>query len=277
MVTKSFIAKFVVWFLSFGMLLNPVTLPAQPDSESSDKSSVNNPSKRDLRYPKGWGEKVAGSDLSLAEEDNVLRGVAFIESLGEEGKPVLFDLAAPRLKTFGYLRLCRNTDLSLGMTLNKKVLREGDNKLEWNMLNIYNACLVRTAVLMEGEDWKLVHKVGNKTTVEYEGKPVKGKLGPKKLNSFIRKAIGYDGVILDVKGDFVLVGGFGDLMKKQVQALVLKDSAKRLIAPVGKKKREGEAILQLVSQEGPYAVFKTLLSSNESGQPKVGAKVVLSD
>jgi hypothetical protein len=87
-------------------------------------------------------------------------------------------------------------------------------------------------------------------------------------------ALGYDGIVLDIKGDFLLIGTLDSKIKNpETQGLVIKNSAERVVIAEGGAK-QGSSLIGLIDQYGGYAVFKVLVFS-KSKTVKVGQKVII--
>lgn len=85
--------------------------------------------------------------------------------------------------------------------------------------------------------------------------------------------LGYDGVVLGIKGDFILVGTLEErLQKPGLQGLLLKDSGSNVFIKT-KESRVGAALISLVGQHHGYAVFKIAIKAS-SFNMAIGQKVV---
>jgi hypothetical protein len=84
----------------------------------------------------------------------------------------------------------------------------------------------------------------------------------------------YDGVILDVAENYVLVGSTSKILgQPNVQAMALKDSSTKI--SMKKVPREGAGLLSLVDVSGSYAVFEITLLGRGLSKLPVGTKVII--
>ena len=99
---------------------------------------------------------------------------------------------------------------------------------------------------------------------------------PRKLLDRLLHVLGYDGVVLDVRGEFILVGTFKYRLKHaDAQGLLIKNSSDRLV--LGSDiTREGAALITLVGQHQGYAVFRSVISAASTVITK-GQKVILEE
>ena len=85
-------------------------------------------------------------------------------------------------------------------------------------------------------------------------------------------SLGYDGVVLDVKGGHLLVGTLDiRLRKKDLQGLLIKGSGDTMIIKA-ESAREGAALLTMLNQYAGYAVFKSIIGTDDV---KPGQKVII--
>jgi hypothetical protein len=85
-------------------------------------------------------------------------------------------------------------------------------------------------------------------------------------------SLGYDGVVLDVKGGHLLVGTLDiRLRKKDLQGLLIKGSGDTMIIKA-ESAREGAALLTMMNHYAGYAVFKSIIGTDDV---KPGQKVII--
>ncbi len=96
------------------------------------------------------------------------------------------------------------------------------------------------------------------------------------LYRWLAKAFGYDGVILDKQGDYLLVGSATLFFKKKsIQALAFKGSHNKF--SLRPSEREGMGLLTLVKRSGAYAIFKVLFLGKDAGEIPLNTKVLIED
>lgn len=103
-------------------------------------------------------------------------------------------------------------------------------------------------------------------------KKKKSKLFKKRPIRWYAKKLGYDGVVIDRKNQFLLIQALTPY-KQDAQALSLKNSSRKFI--VTSKKKEGNALIQLVAYENHVGVFEILVRDQSSDLIKPGVKVLL--
>ena len=97
-------------------------------------------------------------------------------------------------------------------------------------------------------------------------------LDARRLFDRLLTTLGYDGVVLDIKGDYLLVGTFDARLKRpDLQGLLIKNSAES-ISIQSKSASEGAALLSLVANYGGYAVFKSIIGADSV---QLGQKILI--
>jgi hypothetical protein len=85
---------------------------------------------------------------------------------------------------------------------------------------------------------------------------------------------GYDGIILDTQGTYVLIGSTAKILRQpNVQAMALADSSEKV--SLKNVAREGAGLLNLVSVSGGFAVFEITLLGRGLKKLPVGTKVII--
>ena len=103
--------------------------------------------------------------------------------------------------------------------------------------------------------------------------PAPLKINPKSLITWWREELGWDGVVLDQRGRYVLIGSYLDLLiKPKIQALAVAASHKDIIL---KGERQGAGLLSLHSFDGAVGVFEVVLLGNGLKRLPVGTKVMI--
>jgi hypothetical protein len=135
------------------------------------------------------------------------------------------------------------------------------------------ACLQLDAVIdVTNKKWKLMGynkaKKSMELLVESTGR------SKNRYLEWLHRRLNYDGVIIDVDGDYLLAllpPGRGG---SEIQALTLKDSSDRMILP--KDATKGSSLLQLVERSGRYAVFVPVIMSDDAATSLVrGSKLII--
>jgi hypothetical protein len=94
------------------------------------------------------------------------------------------------------------------------------------------------------------------------------------IKAWLNKSLGYNAVVLAVKGDFLLVGRLTEDFKgNALQALAVKES--HLSIRVAENASKGLGILAYVSGKGSIAVFRTIFLEKGIVSVPVGTKLIL--
>jgi hypothetical protein len=118
---------------------------------------------------------------------------------------------------------------------------------------------------------------GNKEITEFSKTGVLGKnANARKILSRMLATFGYDGVILDIREPYILVGTLDEkLRKKGLGGILVADSADKWFLTGGATtKSEAEALLILENSYAGYAVFKGVFKGDKN-TAKIGQKIIL--
>ncbi len=213
-----------------------------------------------------WSESLDRSQLAIR---HIPHRILILESLKRSSsggvKVVPLEFNDEMCGQVSFMTCVRGADFSYGMKINKvpQVMKDSDfSKLAGAGALIY----------ANGSDVIFANAEG-KDVININGSPkLTKKLDARRLFDRLLSSLGYDGVVLDVKGDYLLVGTFdARLKKKDLQGLLIKNSADSLVIQ-SKIAKEGAALLALVGYYGGYAVFKSIIGT-ESVQ--LGQKVLI--
>lgn len=94
------------------------------------------------------------------------------------------------------------------------------------------------------------------------------------LYRWISTALGYDGLVLDRRGEYYLVAAATSYLRKpDLQALALKSSHNKLYIKAGE--RSGTALLSMVRKSGYFGVFKVTFFGQGINEIPINTKVIL--
>lgn len=94
------------------------------------------------------------------------------------------------------------------------------------------------------------------------------------LNESIIDALGYDGVVLDIKEGYFLVGSVkSKLEKEDAQGLLLASSSKAW--SMKGAKRKGNGLVHLVEKSEGFAVFQEIIGNKAMEPISIGSKLIL--
>jgi hypothetical protein len=95
-----------------------------------------------------------------------------------------------------------------------------------------------------------------------------------KIMALSLESFGYDGVVLDERDGFVLVGSVDEKLSKEgLQGLIIGDSESQV--RIDKFNRSGASLMSLVNSWQGYAVFQEIVMDDKVKNSKIGSKVIL--
>jgi hypothetical protein len=164
-----------------------------------------------------------------------------------------------------FIRCVSGSDFGYAMKINKFDARVKD-------VDFARLADARVLVHPDGESVYLVDSfTGQRVSVD-RLKKIGKTLDARRLIDRTLYSLGYDGVVLDVKGSHLLVGTLDiRLRKKDLQGLLIKGSSDLMIIKT-ESAREGAALLTMMNQYAGYAVFKSIIGTDDV---KPGQKVII--
>lgn len=109
------------------------------------------------------------------------------------------------------------------------------------------------------------------TNEKLKSKKLEGRARKTSLSKWYRKQLGFDGVVLAAKGEFLLIQGLKKL-KKDSQAVSLVGSENRLL--VKDNNAKASSLIQLVKSKGAIGIFEVLLKDKKGTDIGPGTKVL---
>lgn len=97
----------------------------------------------------------------------------------------------------------------------------------------------------------------------------------KHIQRRLRRILGYDGVILDRKGDFVLIGMLAPIRNESAQAVVLSNSCDKLGVRRLKKKVAG--ILEVDKVRKNIGIFRLIMEGRDDSAIEKGCKIMMQE
>lgn len=217
---------------------------------------------------KTWANSLdRGKISSLVAPSNILIIQSFSKDTSKniDIKPLEFNSAL--CEQVSYIACTSSSDFAYSMKINKIPSSFSEDDLMRS---------VSSSGLIFGDGAQILFKfLGEAERISIPGAEKLSKnMDARKLFDRLLVALGYDGVVLDVNGDFLLVGTFdARLRKKDLQGLLIKDSKGKILIKSDSAK-EGAALLTLVGQYGGYAVFQSVIGVESSSQ-MIGQKVII--
>jgi hypothetical protein len=127
-------------------------------------------------------------------------------------------------------------------------------------------------VLPADKAWQLQLR-GKQEMVQLQWTPDSDKTFVKGLTDSISKTLGYDGIVLAQKGNFLLIGSTSGMLEKEdLQGLVLGGSEKS--AAITDNSFTGSALISKISQDHGFGLF-SLLASSSAQKIAPGTKIIL--
>ncbi len=215
---------------------------------------------------KAWSESF---DRSQLERRNIPHRVLILESLRHSSagavKVVPLDFNSDMCGQVSFLSCVNGADFAYGLKINKlpQVIKDTEfAKFSGAGGLIYS----------DGEGVVFANADGKEVITIKDAPKLTQKLDARRLFDRLLASLGYDGIVLDIKGDYLLVGTFDARLKKRdLQGLLIKRSADSLVIN-SKTSKEGGALLSLVGYYGGYAVFKSIIGGDAV---KLGQKVLI--
>ena len=193
-----------------------------------------------------------------------------VKSLGGSGNPVVLDMNQAELAKNTYFNTADVKNLEWDFRLNSK----DDSELrDLGFLQKVSAADTLLIEMGEGK-WG----VRFKGKIEADNIDAEFKMNPKAdagdAAAVLLKLFGYDGVILDVVENYVLVGSTSKILSQpNLQAMALADSSEKI--SMKKVARDGSGLLSLVDISGGYAVFDITRLGKGMSKLSTGTKVII--
>ncbi len=215
---------------------------------------------------KNWSETFDRSDL---DRRTVPIRVLVLESLKRSSsgalKTVPLAFNSDMCGQVSFISCVNGADFSYGLKINKVPQTIKDAELA-------KVSGADALIYSDGESVVFANAYGKDLITIKDAPKLNKKLDARRLFDRLLASLGYDGIVLDIKGDYLLVGTFDARLKKRdLQGLLIKHSADSFFIH-SKKSKEGAALLSLVGYYGGYAVFKSIIGGDTV---KLGQKVLI--
>ena len=156
------------------------------------------------------------------------------------------------------IELCKNVNLKINEDESSLELpKKGTKALRW----MFNCSKADTLIVggPKSKRWTFYKLKENGSLAKIYKASAPKKLELSSLKNWLRKKLGYDGIVLARQGNFILAGLMSRAKNKNIQALLLKNSKGKLYIR-GKK---GAALLQLVNTIDGYGLFEVVINSDD--------------
>lgn len=168
-------------------------------------------------------------------------------------------------------------ELNLARFVNKRAKMTKANSKKANPCEVSHRAIAQCweldAILdITGEKWRLLRFMKEKKSFETLLEAPAGTND--EYFKWIHSQLNYDGVIVDVEGDYLLVLLPPGRQGTDIQALTLQDSAARIVLPTSTAK--GTSLLQLTQRSGRFAIFLPVIMSADAAKSFVkGSKLII--
>ena len=215
---------------------------------------------------KTWSETF---DRSQLHRQNIPHRVLILESLKRSSsgavKAVPLDFNSDMCGQVAFISCVNGADFSYGLKINKVPQLIKDAELA-------KFAGAGGLIYSDGDGVVFANAYGKDLITIKDAPKLNKKLDARRLFDRLLASLGYDGIVLDIKGDYLLVGTFDARLKKRdLQGLLIKHSADSFSIN-SKKSKEGAALLSLVGYYGGFAVFKSIIGGDTV---KLGQKVLI--
>lgn len=218
--------------------------------------------------PAEWYQSLTAQDLSqVTAPQNILAVASLSDNSLEKGLSTYKQFNFDACREISVFRCFSPIDAAFTAKLNPQISFLGLKGL-WNFPSVDSVILPLEKVTLYLKQPKLKVNLPI-SSADYS------KANAQLLTDRILTGLGYDGVILATKGDYLLVGSVqSKLQKASKQGLVVGDSHAKW--SLVRTKQAGVGLISLVSSSGGLGVFQLLLSSSTSQQSvPVGTKIML--
>lgn len=199
----------------------------------------------------------------------------------EKEKPMPIKVDKKKFESIGFLKLADFDSLQFTYKLNDDVLNGSKTTLKTSTSEAFalfkELSGADSVLLAEGspEEWRFYKDKKNGEVGEYnnEEKILEGS-EEEAIYNWLFKTLGYDGIVVDVKGEYVLVASASHLLSEGgIQAMIIGDSEDKDVTSLSE--REGSGLLKLVKSSGPYAIFKVVFMGKGNKKIARYSKVII--
>jgi len=196
--------------------------------------------------------------------------MAFVTDLPAKGMPKFLDIDHAAFNALGYFQVPDQVSVAWDMKLNHDAISK---------LNPFQVVLrltqADTVVLAPPKgDWQFLRpgKHGERQVIAKVKPPQSTK--PEDVVAWLSTTLGWDGVVLAQKGDFLLVGSTTQILSTaQVQALAVSNSSTKFL--LKQDERKGAGLLSLSETKGGIGIFDIVFLGAGIKALPVGTKLII--
>ena len=244
----------------------PTSGVASPIVRGDAGASISVPAdKADVPVFDAWLAEAVGRPAVLP------RSVVFVRSLGEtpgtELRFLLLDTES--FNKLSFITAANSINADWDSKLNKKKVA-GMDRLAAVLALTGADCVVMAP---EKGDWQLIRPDGAKRAVLYSGQPPKSSSN-EDLIDWLFGSLGWDGIVLDQKGDYILVGATSKAMSfPQIQALAVNNSMSKIVLKTNE--RIGAGLLSLRQSKVGVGIFDVVFLGQGITSIPIGTKLLI--
>ncbi len=224
-----------------------------------------------------WIQDGENKLSSLAANGGIPGSVVILKDIKQAAGLEYVDPAVDKLG-LGIFKYANIDNLQWSLRINKSLDKfpkeKGETlKIMDQVAGITGASLVLYAPSKAPAEWVLRYDDGKKMR---SVAPIADSSGSRRMEvmDWLMDSVGYNGVVIDERGDYFLVAGNTDLLAGDSQAVVLGGTSDKPLLENSAK--AGTALLRLVRSSGVFGVFRLSFQKPGKAIPEVGDKLSLS-
>ena len=213
-----------------------------------------------------WVKEVADREVGVPRRLVFLRGLP-----AEDGDDLTFlPVVDADFNRAGFFQTVSTAHAAWDFKLNRQVLAAQE---VGPMLRTLTAAEI-LVMTPPSEPWSVtVLRGGGRSDKALTARPPKSQ-APAALVAWVHDLLGWDGIVLDQKGDYLLVAAPAALLQESgLQALAVRDSHRRFgLSPA---ERRGAGLLSMVEAKGAMAIFEIVFLGQGTKALPAGTKLLI--
>lgn len=237
-------------------------------------------SKHSSRDLLGWYDQfLSFKALNPQLSGNFPMHIVVVEEFFDDRPPLLLEFDGKSFDLPGLLRWGKTEDLQSYYQLNAlpqeikkkdKLQSKNKSKKEW-LIELLGATSSDTIIDGSGSVWTAYRWHRNSLVIAHSS-PRPFSNAPEHIKAWMTKSLGYNAVVLEQKGDYLLVGAYDSFVARDIQGLIVyrsHDHFKVVKNPVG------GGIIQGIQASGFVGLFKVILRGPIGKKIARGTKIIL--
>lgn len=206
-------------------------------------------------------------------EGDFPRRLVFLTAMPEKGQglPEFLALDARAFNDLGFFQMVDTRNAAWDLKLNASRLAKSPRDSFDLVVELTGA---DTVVLAPASgEWTFFRKVDKERKVVLRAPPPSS-VTPKDVAGWLLSALGWDGVVISQKDDFVLVGSTAAMLgTSDIQALAVADSERKF--SLREDERKGSGLLGLATTKGGVGIFDVVLLGQGVSSIPAGTKLII--